>query len=95
MITDYEGVIHLDSGHRDPRTTSNTTSKFTSIPAHELKFSSDDYEVGLHEIQFPHTYWIILAKQSIIAVNKKEGLVGVERSFLPGCSTRSASSTPE
>ena len=52
MIIDYEGVVHVDSGLSDART-SNKPSSFTNFMHCPFEFTSDDFEVGLHEIQIP------------------------------------------
>lgn len=52
MIIDHIGVVHVDSGLPDDRT-SNMPSNFTNFMHTSFQYSSDDFEVGLHEIQIP------------------------------------------
>lgn len=84
MLIDFQGNLHLDSHHQDDRTVGNTASNFRTYLANPLKFSSDDFEVGLHEIQLPSTYWNIIEEQQIIIMNGVDSVSQLIK-FPAGC----------
>lgn len=64
MITDYKGALFLDSDTNDDRA-DNRASRFHTFMHSSFIFTDDDHEVGLLEIQMPHTWKNLVNDQFI------------------------------
>lgn len=68
MITDFEGVLFLDSDTDDERT-DNRPSRFHTFMHSSFLFESDDFEVGLLEMQLPYTWKNLTTDQFVAGID--------------------------
>lgn len=68
-VQDFEGTLYVESSDSDPRT-NNTAARFTSYFSAPLDFSTDEFDVGLHELQLPFT-WPNVRNDCLVLVNDK------------------------